>query len=280
VRSLPFKGGGFVFDSPSKPSGSVHAGISDRLALSNRKWKALKEHRWMFKNQTVIPWGFWPEPSQALLAAEGDFVAVNKPPFMTVVGGPSSLLEFWRRKFPGLMAVHRLDFETSGVLLFARGQRGYALLSELFKQGRIHKSYLVWVKGKTPQKSWDCSLKLASHYGQVLAHPLTGKSALTRFKTLRQVRFQDKDFSLVRANPVTGRQHQIRVHLYSQQFPIVGEPVYGGECGFRRGGVRMLLHAQEIAFQIQNKQYTIQCPSPSDFDLLELETPQPGEPSP
>lgn len=136
--------------------------------------------------------------------------------------------DFWARarglKF--LRHVHRLDADTSGVLLFAKSIGAVEVISDLFESRRMEKTYLAVVAGELRQKEWACHLKLApdeNRIGKMKVNASRGKPAETHFKILET----RGKISLVECKPVTGRTHQIRVHLAESGLPIVGDALYG-----------------------------------------------------
>ncbi len=144
--------------------------------------------------------------------------------------------DFWARsrnvKF--LRNVHRLDADTSGVLLFAKSQGALETFSEMFESRQMEKVYLAVVQGVPKEKEWSCHTKLSQdpqQFGKMKVDPKFGKEAETHFKLLQSSR----DFSLIEARPVTGRTHQIRVHLTEAGCPIVGDPMYGKNISEGRG---------------------------------------------
>lgn len=153
--------------------------------------------------------------------------------------------DFWARsrglKF--LRFVHRLDAETTGVMLFAKSQGAVESYSELFESRRMEKIYLAVVAGKPPQEQWSCRLKLANdprQVGRMKVDARNGKPAETHFRVLQTGR----DRSLIEARPVTGRTHQIRVHLAQSGCPILGDELYGGAPR----GSKMGLRAVRLAY--------------------------------
>ncbi|HOX58902.1 MAG TPA: RNA pseudouridine synthase [Candidatus Paceibacterota bacterium] len=136
--------------------------------------------------------------------------------------------DFWARsrglKF--LRFVHRLDSDTSGVLLLAKSPGAVHSIGALFESRRMEKVYLAVVLGTPTQREWTCRLKLAPDpavVGQMKVDARQGKDAETRFRVL-----QDKGgLTLVEAHPVTGRTHQIRIHLAESGYAVIGDPLYG-----------------------------------------------------
>ncbi len=135
--------------------------------------------------------------------------------------------DFWARsrnlKF--IRFVHRLDAETTGLLLLAKNPGALAAYSRLFESRRVQKLYLAAVSGRPKQPEWVCRLKLGPDLeqpGRVRVDP-RGKPAETEFRVLESIGGQ----SFVEARPSTGRTHQIRVHLAAAGCPVLGDSLYG-----------------------------------------------------
>ena len=153
--------------------------------------------------------------------------------------------DFWARsrglKF--LRHVHRLDADTSGVLLFAKSPGAVKRFFDLFESRRMEKMYLAVVVGEPKQSEWTCELKLApdkKRFRKMKVDSRHGKNAETHFRVLEK----RGKLSLVEARPITGRTHQIRVHLAESGLPVVGDELYG-----KRGDAAPLgLRAVRLAY--------------------------------
>jgi len=186
-------------------------------------------------------------PPEALLYEDAELIAVNKPSGINSQRTPYQLkgtLEFWVSEYfksqgsnEPARVVHRLDRGTSGAMLFPKDKRAAAWLSARFKDGLVDKRYLALVSGCPDRQNWTVDApigKVASaRYGIVPG----GKSAVTEFRLLSS----SGGISLVEARPLTGRTHQIRVHLAESGLPIIGDSTYGGQSAGR-----MMLHCAEM----------------------------------
>lgn len=179
-------------------------------------------------------------------------------------------------------ATHRIDQETSGLVLVSRHKKSESVLKKLFSERLISKRYRAMVKGHVSH-SIEIREPLFRHdhpnllISMVVKVDPRGKPAHTIINPLCY--FPEHDITLVEAIPLTGRTHQIRVHLFHVKHPIIGDPVYGPEerdvirfikkellpaDRLRIGGsTRLLLHAHSLEFEYDNKKYTIE--SEKDF---------------
>lgn len=172
-------------------------------------------------------------------------------------------------KRPGM--VHRLDKDTSGVIVVARNQKSFEELKKLFKNRKIKKKYLAVVYGKLKNKNGVIEKPIAragNYKKQTIAGRKTKtkiRQAITKYKVLQEF----KNYSLVEARLITGRTHQIRIHFFSLGHPVIGDKIYKikGKSKFNQLKTkRQLLHASQIEFKLLGKKYSFSSPLPSDFN--------------
>ena len=208
--------------------------------------------------------GAAPSPDRAaaildhVLFEDKRLLVIDKPTGVAVHGGSGishgviELLRAARPDLRDLSLVHRLDRETSGCLVLAKKRSALRALHEKFRQGVVEKNYLALVVGdwQFGEQLIDKPLLVTHRKGGerhvIVSHE--GKAAQTRVRLSRTYR----EYSLVQCSPLTGRTHQIRVHLQSVGFPIAGDERYGDADANRRlkalGLPRLFLHAQSISF--------------------------------
>ncbi len=170
---------------------------------------------------------------------------------------------------PGI--VHRLDRETSGVLILAKTQNAYEHFKKQFQDHSIRKEYLAIVSGFTNDRgiideaigrnSRDIRIWSTGRNTRGVMRP-----AVTRYFTEQKFVVQGEKFSLVRLFPETGRTHQLRVHMKSIHHPIIGDGLYAPKTLGMLGFNRTALHAYKITFtDLQGVQHIIEAPLPDDF---------------
>jgi RluA family pseudouridine synthase len=136
--------------------------------------------------------------------------------------------DYWAasRQLRFIRFIHRLDADTSGLVLFAKSPGALKTLSDLFETRKVEKRYLAVVEGVPPSKVWKCDLPIGEEptaQGRMRVDPENGKEAETHFTVLQVL----GNRALVEAAPVTGRTHQIRVHLAASGNPVMGDGLYG-----------------------------------------------------
>ncbi|WP_454458109.1 RluA family pseudouridine synthase [Thauera phenylacetica] len=163
--------------------------------------------------------------------------------------------------------VHRLDAATSGLVLFARGAEMLRRMSLAFEQRVVGKQYVTVVHGHVVHDSGEIDLALAEdadHRPRQLVDPLRGRRALTRYRVLDRQGTGADAISRLELKPVTGRAHQLRVHLLSLGHPILGDPLYAPPESAARFA-RMHLHATRVAFMHPHTRVPMVFDSPVPF---------------
>ncbi len=204
-----------------------------------------------------------------ILFEDGNLLVVNKPSGLLSVPGRKPELQdcVWGRlqhQFPDeeILLVHRLDRDTSGLMIFAKNKETQGNLGRQFEARRVHKEYVALVHGELPEKEGVIDGPIRKDWTKndppvYFICPEKGKPAVTRY----QVESVEGGFSRVRLFPETGRSHQLRVHMLSLGCPIVGDPIYSpGD-----GGPRLCLHAERIEFYHWLKKEKLVFEEPAEF---------------
>lgn len=202
---------------------------------------------------------------------DAEIIVLNKPSGIAVQGGTNTTrhidgmldaLRYDYEEAPKL--VHRIDKETSGILVLARSRKSAELLTKAFRERDLHKTYLALVNGCPQPERGQVKARLDKS-GDKTVVSADGKPALTDYRVLDNL--ADK-FALVEARPQTGRTHQIRVHMEYLGCPIVGDDKYFGRLKEKIDGVanKLFLHAYKIDLSgIYNKKLEICAPLPEHF---------------
>ncbi|MDR2635845.1 MAG: RluA family pseudouridine synthase [Campylobacteraceae bacterium] len=171
--------------------------------------------------------------------------------------------------------VHRLDKETSGLLMVSKNKNEESTLKKLFEEKRVQKEYIALAKGEIKEPLIiKAPILVNSNYDEIklkVCIDARGKDAVTKIIPIKY--FEDLNATLVRAVPKTGRQHQIRAHLFHVEHSIVGDPIYGqsaqagadyldGKLSLEErirlcGASRVLLHAQTLLFTYKDFEYNL-----------------------
>ena len=208
-----------------------------------------------------------------------DVLVVDKPAGMTVHPAPGhpthtlvnavlshlpELPETGDRLRPGV--VHRLDKDTSGLIIIAKNARAHLTLSEQFRRRSVGKTYLALVEGKLEPSDGVIEAPIGrdrSHRERMaVVDEEHGRAARTGYHVVRFVR----GYSLLEVKPETGRTHQIRVHLAAVGHPVAGDRVYGAKAS---AFPRQFLHAHRLAFNLPSDGRRVEFESPLPADLVE-----------
>jgi len=230
----------------------------------------------------------FPKFADLILFENDDVIVVNKPPFVSSLDergeGSSeiSMLRLAKAYWDDAQICHRLDKETSGALIFAKNPEAYRSVSIQFEKRKVKKVYHAVIDGTHTFDNLLVDLPILNvGKGSVTISRQEGKRAETWFQSLKYY----KHYTLVECRPVTGRMHQIRIHLATQRASIAGDEMYKGEPVFlsklkRKYHLgkdqeelpimkRFALHAYEVTFRINPEtEVTIHAPYPKDFETL------------
>jgi 23S rRNA pseudouridine955/2504/2580 synthase len=219
--------------------------------------------------------------AEAVLYEDERLLVIDKPAGLAVHGGSGlsyGLIESLRELRPGreLELVHRLDRDTSGCIVISKRRSALRELHELIREGGMDKRYLALVVGDMERAtvSVDAPLKknvLQGGERMVQVDPEEGKPARTVFRRLGRFRSDSGVLTLVEAELITGRTHQIRVHAVHLGTPLAGDPKYGDETANRvlktLGLSRLFLHASALSFQLDgaDRPHRVEAPLPDDL---------------
>jgi 23S rRNA (cytosine1962-C5)-methyltransferase len=163
-------------------------------------------------------------------------------------------------RWASLAIIHRLDKETSGVLVFGKTPLANKSLTEQFTARAVHKKYLLLTDREVPTKEFTAKSKPV-RVGEKYASGANGEIAETKFAPIHDAKFGNGELKMVLAEPLTGRTHQIRVHASENGFPILGDTLYGGT-----NSARVFLHAGEIEFNHPATNKAVKFSVAPDFD--------------
>jgi len=200
----------------------------------------------------VIEYSPPPYKTLEILYIDDDIIALNKPSGLLSVPGRGEdkqdcMLSRLQIEYPQALVIHRLDMPTSGILLFALNREMQKSMGMLFEQKKIEKEYIARVHGIPKQTSGIIDQPLLTDWNNRPKQKIdyrNGKPSLTKYHWLSS---DEDNNSLILLQPVTGRSHQLRVHMSSLGHAILGDDLYG-TAQTRNASKRLLLHAQNIKF--------------------------------
>lgn len=226
--------------------------------------------------------------SDLIIHENKDYVVINKPPFVAslderTADNTSSILQMAREYTEDPQLCHRLDKETSGALIIAKNPAAYRHVAMQFEQREVVKAYHAVVSGIHELNDVSVYLPIVTlkNGTEVRIDRVKGKVAETIFKTLKVY----QKHTLIQCLPISGRMHQIRVHLQCLKAPIVCDPTYGGKYIYlselkRKFNLkkdteelplikRVALHAHGIKFRLlTGEEIKVVAPYPKDFEVL------------
>ena len=227
--------------------------------------------------------------TEHVLFENDDFIAINKPAGMLTIpdraGKEPSLKQALKQQYGDIFTVHRLDRDTSGVVVFAKQEATHKQLSQAFESRAVEKRYLGLVMGKLADAAATIDAPIAEHpvkRGLMTIHK-GGKASVTDYEVLETFRF----FSWVQFQIHTGRTHQIRVHMKHIGHPVVCDALYGdgkpvllsaikkkaynlskSEEAERPLLARLALHSWKLQFVLKGETFNLEAPLPKDLKAL------------
>lgn len=222
-----------------------------------------------------------------VLYDDGSIIVLNKPPGLVIHPAPGhmtgtlvhGLLKYCKglsgvggELRPGI--VHRLDKDTSGILIVAKNDRAHQHLTQQFKEGKVKKRYLAIVEGRIRASKGKVELPLGRDprkRKKISVLKKGGKKAITLWEKLKDLEYE---LTYMAISPITGRTHQIRVHMAYIGHPILGDTTYGhSKKKYREVGLdikRHMLHAEAIKFIHPEKEELIELKAPIPDDMKEI----------
>lgn len=207
----------------------------------------------------------------SIIYEDDKIIVVNKPSGQAVIPGRGLDKEPLVAQVTAHMGskafvVHRIDLETSGLVLFAKDADIHRKLSQLWEERGVKKTYWAWVQGimKEPTGIFKANIKEFGS-GRMGVDPSgQGKPSETHYKVLKMA----NEASLLEVEPITGRRHQIRVHLYHAGHPVMGDALYGQERPVG-GQSRLMLHAYQLQLRHKGEDLVLTVKPPENFRLSE-----------
>ncbi len=218
-----------------------------------------------------------------------DYLIVNKPAGVSTIPDrvdkeQLNLFDILKSSYKELYIVHRIDKDTTGVVGFAKNEQAHIELSKMFEERNVEKIYLAIVYGKFPIQQGKIELPISENKNnptKVKIDFKNGKLSITEYKVIQTF----KNYTFLEVHPLTGRRHQIRIHLSTIGHPIVADKLYSSKDAFYLSEIkkdyknkykespiisRCALHSYKLKFLHfrTNKHVEITAPLPKDFELL------------
>jgi 23S rRNA pseudouridine955/2504/2580 synthase/23S rRNA pseudouridine1911/1915/1917 synthase len=222
-----------------------------------------------------------------ILYQDENVVIVNKPADILVIPDKNTdenktLVGMLKKQLnQKIWVVHRIDRDTTGVLVFAKNPQAHKDISMQFENSKVHKNYIALLSGVLEEDEGTINKPILIS-GRDVSIDVTGKKSVTNFKVLERF----KSYTLVRALPLTGRRHQIRIHFWSLGHPLAIDSQYGVSSQIFLSGIkrnyklrngetekplisRLTLHAASLKFKLPgtDREKTFESPLPKDFEI-------------
>lgn len=226
--------------------------------------------------------------SDCIVLENENFIALNKPTGLLSIpdreGKEVSLKRLLQEKYPSIFTVHRLDKDTSGLIVFAKNALAHQQLSVLFEGREVQKIYFGLVHNAPINDTGSIDIGIQEHFSKlgVMTTHQKGKPSLTDYTVLEKFR----QYSWMQFQIHTGRTHQIRVHMKHIGNPIVCDPVYGDGVPVLLSAIkkkyklskqeeeerpilnRLALHSAQLSFKLNDEQFALEAPVPKDLRAL------------
>ncbi|NNC36899.1 MAG: RNA pseudouridine synthase [Hyphomonadaceae bacterium] len=191
-----------------------------------------------------------PQQHVSVIYEDDSLILVDKPAGLLSVPGKAPehqdcLEQRVKQKFDDALLVHRLDMATSGIMVFARNARAHRHLGLQFERRHVEKTYIAHIWGRLKSPKGQIDLPLICDWPNRPMQKVdfdAGKKAKTDWEVLKEL----NDCTIVRLTPLTGRSHQLRVHMNEQGCPILGDRLYAHEDAFKKTP-RLMLHAESLS---------------------------------
>lgn len=281
---------GGVLVNTKKPTPHHFLKENDVVEILEKKSTERKDNSTLTAKKTKKTLAFPKSLEPKIIFEDTNFLVINKPAGILVHARDEQLLDqeptivqWLLKKYPSIKKigdnpilrpgiVHRLDKEASGIMVIAKTAKAFDFLKEQFKNREVKKEYLAWVYGQLPTNWGTISFPIgrSREEGRMAARPVSttkeeiqlGKEALTEYEVLESQPHK----ALIKVMPKTGRTHQIRVHFFALNHPLIGDPLYQSKSFKSIPTERLLLHAHQLTFKnLEGKEQTFTAPIPKKF---------------
>jgi len=208
-----------------------------------------------------------PHTGLDILYIDSDLIIINKPSGLLSVPGRGEdkkdcMISRITQEYPEALTVHRLDMETSGILIIARNEKSQSAMGKIFQSRNIKKQYIALVDGILKENNGVIDLPLIADWPnrpKQKVDLINGKPSTTHYEVIQSTESESR----IKLTPITGRSHQLRVHMLAIGHPILGDRLYASQHIIDKAD-RLLLHANFISFNhpLTHDEITINCPEP------------------